>query len=119
MADTSEAERLANEIRDAHHDVWLDEWEIGIGDSVVRRMNEGLEGAAYVVLCYSSSGVMSQWMSREWMSALALQLEGSGVRLLPVRLTGGEPPAILSDIKYADLVSDWTRGLSQLLKAIN
>ena len=57
-------------------------------------------------------------MSREWMSALALQLEGSGVKLLPVRLTGGEPPAILADIKYADLVSDRSRGMSQLLRAI-
>ena len=116
--DTSEAERLANEIRDAHHDVWLDEWKIDIGDSVVGRITEGLEGAAYVVLCYSSSGVMSTWMSREWMSALALQLEGDGVKLLPVRLTGGEPPAILADIKFADLVSDWGRGMSQLLRAI-
>ena len=116
--DRMEAEQLATEIRDCDHEVWLDEWKIDIGDSVVGRIDEGLEGADYVVLCYSSSGVLSPWISREWMATLARQLEGHGVKLLPARLTGGEPPAILADIKYADLVSDWSRGLSQLLRAM-
>ena len=81
-------------------------------------IERGLEGASYVVLCYSSVGVVSPWMSREWMSTLARQLEGHRVRLLPSRLSGGEPPALLADIKYADLVSDWDGGLRQLLAAI-
>lgn len=117
-ADDSEAERLADEIRRAGHDVWLDVWEIDIGDSVIGKMNEGLQGAAYVVLCYSSSDVMARWISQEWMSALARQLNGEGIKLLPVRLTGGKPPAILADIRYADLVADWNRGIAELLRAI-
>jgi hypothetical protein len=118
QADAAVARRLADAIRGAGHAVWLDEWEIGIADSVVEQIERGLQGASYIVLCYSDLGVMSPWMSREWMSALARQLEGHGVRVLPLRLTGGEPPALLADIKYADLVDDWERGLSQLLKAI-
>ena len=117
-ADDQEAEKLANQIRAAGHQVWLDEWSIGLGDSIVEKMNEGLEGATYVVVCYSSSGVTSAWMGREWYSALARQLNGAGVKLLPVRLTDGEPPAILADLRYADLVKDWSRGVTELLKAI-
>jgi hypothetical protein len=117
-SDTQEAERLAVEIRNAGHQVWLDVWEINVGDSIVERINAGLEGATYLVLCYSSSGVTSPWMSREWMSALARQLNGYGVKILPVLLTGGEPPAILADVKYADLVTDWTQGVSELLQAM-
>jgi hypothetical protein len=116
--DAAEAERLALAIQAAGHRVWFDEWELNIGDSIVGRMNEGLEGAAYLVLCYSSSGVDSPWMRREWLSALARQLSGPRVKVLPVVLTGGKPPAILSDIKYADLVKDWNRGLAELLRAI-
>jgi hypothetical protein len=81
-------------------------------------MNEGLEGSTFLVLCYSSSGVSSPWMSREWMAALARQLNGHNVRVLPVRLTGGQPPAILDDIRYADLVGDWSQGVIDLLEAI-
>ena len=117
-SDAQEAERLANEVRSAGHQVWLDKWNISLGDSIVERMNEGLEGATYVVVCYSSAGVTSPWMSREWMSALARQLNGYGIKVLPVRLTGGDPPAILADLKYADLVSDWSQGVSELLRAM-
>src|SRR4051812_14840792 len=117
-ADDAEAERLADEVRRAGHDVWLDVWEIGIGDSIVSRMNEGLTGAAYLVLCYSSSGVLAPWIGSEWMSSLARQLSGHGIKILPVRLTGGDPPAILADIRYADLVADWSTGVRELLNAI-
>lgn len=118
LADEAPAERLAKELRAAGHDVWLDTWEVGLGDSIIGKMNEGLAGSTYVVLCYSSSGSESPWMGREWMSALANQLNGHGVKVLPVRLTGGEPPAILADLKYADLVADWSGGVRALLVAI-
>jgi TIR domain len=112
------AERLAAEIRDRGHHVWLDDWEIGIGDSIVERMQQGLEGASYLVLCYSASGVTAPWISREWLSTLARQLNGANVKLLPANLAGGGPPAILADISYADLVTDWRNGVEQLLRSI-
>ena len=116
-ADTEPATRLSKEIRDARHQVWLDEWEINLGDSIVERVNEGLEGASYVVLCLSESG-MSPWVNREWMSSLGRQLSGHSIKVLPVLLTGGERPAILADIKYADLVADWSKGVGELLRAL-
>jgi hypothetical protein len=109
---------LADELRLRGHDVWLDEWEIGLGDSVIGEMDSGLDAATYVVLCYSSSGVHSPWMGREWMSALARQLSGANVKLLPVVLTGGGPPAVMADIKYVDLSADWNRGIDRLSAAI-
>ncbi len=112
------AERLAHEIRNAGHEVWLDKWKIDLGDSIVERMNEGLEGSAYVVVCYSSAGINSPWMSREWMSALARQLNGHAVKVLPVLLTGKTPPAILADLKYADLGTYWSEGIAELMRAI-
>ncbi|HET8657965.1 MAG TPA: toll/interleukin-1 receptor domain-containing protein [Micromonosporaceae bacterium] len=117
-ADGERARALAEAVRNAGHEVWLDEWEINLGDSIVERIERGLQGASYVLVCYSDSGVMSPWMSREWMSSLARQLDGHRVRLLPLRLSGGEPPALLADIKYADLVENWDRGLRQVLAAV-
>jgi len=118
QADAAEAKRLAEDIARDGHDVWLDEWKIDVGDSIVGKIEQGLKESTYLVLCCSSAGVMSPWMSREWMSALARQLEGRGGKVLPVMLTGDEIPAILADIKSADLRTDWDAGLVQLLKAI-
>jgi hypothetical protein len=117
--DAEAAERLARELRLAGpYDVWLDSDRIDIGDSVIAKIDEGLQTASALILCLSSSG-MSSWMNREWMAALARQLEGRSVRVLPARLTGGELPAILSDIRYADLVVDWNRGIIDLLRALS
>ena len=40
-ADAVEAARLAADLRAAGHEVWLDDDEIAIGDSIPGRMNEG------------------------------------------------------------------------------
>lgn len=111
------AERLASELESAGHRIWFDEWKIDIGDSIVQRIEEGLAGSGYLVLCYSASG-MSDWVDREWQSALARQLSSYDIKILPVLLSGGTPPAILADIKYADLMKDWDKGMQALLRAI-
>lgn len=116
--DAAEAEKLASEVRRRGHQVWLDTWNIQVGDSVVERISEGLSDSSYLVLCCSDSGTVAPWMSREWMSALGRQLNGDGIRVLPVLLTGGGPPAILADIKFADLVTDWQRGVNALCSSI-
>jgi hypothetical protein len=116
--DADKALRLARDLQQAGHSVWLDELAINIGDSIVGRIEEGLHGSAYLILCYSNAGVMSPWISREWMSALARQLEGEDVRILPVMLTGNAVPTILADIHAADLRVDWDKGLALLLQSI-
>jgi hypothetical protein len=116
-SDAAAADRLARELARSGHTVWFDEWKIDVGDSIVARIDEGLEGAGYVLLCYSASG-MSKWVNREWQSTLARQLSGHAVKLLPVLLSGGQAPAILIDIKYADLVANWGEGMRALLAAI-
>jgi hypothetical protein len=118
IADSQHAEQLSLEIKSAGHRVWLDTWEINLGDSIIEKMNEGLAGATYVVLCCSSSGATSPWMGREWMSALARQLGGEEVRVIPVVLTGGDTPVLLRDIRHANLVKDWSVGVAELLRAI-
>ena len=115
--DAASALRLARELEIFGHNVWFDEWRIDVGDSIVARIDEGLLNAGYVLLCHSSSD-MSEWVNREWQSTLARQLSGHAVKLLPVLLSGTKVPAILADIKYADLVADWPAGMRALLAAI-
>ena len=94
-----------------------DVWTVELGDSIVHKVNYGLQGAAYLVLCLSKHGD-SDWVNREWMSTLNRQLSGANVRILPVKLTGAEGPIILADIKAADLMRDWDQGIQHLLRAI-
>ncbi|WP_086747623.1 toll/interleukin-1 receptor domain-containing protein [Streptomyces scabiei] len=117
-SDNDAAERLATELRTHGHQVWIDLWEISLGDSIVAKIDDGLAISSYLVLCYSSDGIHAPWMSQEWMSTLARQLNGQKVKILPVRLSGGSPPAILADVKYADLAADWPSGITALRKEL-
>ena len=123
LVDADLARRLATGLRSTGHEVWLDEWAIGIGDSVVERIDAGLVGASYLVLCLSAAGVASPRTTREWTSALFRQLEGHGVRVLPAKLGDGPVPATLvpatlADLHPADLTRDWPRGVAGLLAAM-
>ncbi|MBW5482454.1 toll/interleukin-1 receptor domain-containing protein [Streptomyces bambusae] len=117
-SDKARAEALGLELTARGHRVWLDLWEIGIGDSIVARIDAGLADASHLVLCLSDDATRAPWMDREWMSALARQLTGAGITVLPARLTGGDPPAILADIRYADLVADWDAAVAELDRAL-
>lgn len=117
-SDYEKVGRLADEIRAAGHEVWLDEWEVELGDSIVARINDGLNAASYVVLCCSSQPATAAWIAREWMSTLARQLNGERVKILPALLSGDHLPSILADMKYADLSKDWSGGVAEILKTI-
>ena len=80
------------------------------------KMNSGLEGLKCLLLCLSDSGVNAPWIGIEWMSTLARKLNGHDITVIPVRLTGGEIPAILADIKGVDLVKDWDGGVELILR---
>ena len=118
-ADLAAALRLSEDLRARSHDVWLDEWNIAVGDSIVERVESGLVQSSYLVICMSSAGTTSPGMRREWMSFLYRQLLGNPIRVLPVLLPGGSPPAILADIRYADLSADWSSGVEMLSAALS
>lgn len=104
-------------LEDCGHTVWLDSEQIRVGDSIVAKIDEGLAGLDYLVLCFSDAG-SSPWVDQEWMSTLARQLSGVAVKVLPARLSGGSPPAILAGTRYADLVKDWDTGVRELCAAM-
>src|ERR1700690_2162724 len=117
-ADQSAAERLGRGLRDRGHEVWIYIWKIDVGDSIVERINTGLSEACFLLLCGSNEPSVSPWVDREWMSALASQLDGANIRMLPVLLTGDNLPFILKDIKYADLVLHWQHGIEDICRVL-
>jgi len=117
-ADQLAAEKLALALRDRGHDVWIDVWKINVGDSIVGRINAGLSEASFLILCGSSEPFVSPWVDREWMSALAGQLDGVNVCLLPVLLTGENLPFLLNDIRHANLILCWQDGIEEICRVL-
>jgi hypothetical protein len=108
------ARSIAVTLRNFGAKVWLDEWEIRVGDSIVERINAGLEASSNLIVVLSKNSVNKPWVRREFSSALMAQLSKQCVAVLPVRLDDAEPPRIIADIKYADARAGIEHAIEQL-----
>lgn len=99
-------------------EVWLDKWEIKVGDSIVEKINEGLGSASHLTILLSHAAVTKPWVTKELSAALMRQLSDRLIRVLPVRLDDCSIPPILADLRYADCRSNASFGFQEVLEAV-
>jgi TIR domain len=109
--------RVFDDLTDLNHAVWLDEFQIQAGDSIVAKINQGLGSCVHVVVFLSKNSGGSQWVKREWHSSLSRSLSGATIKLVPVLIEDCEIPELLHDIKYADFRKSYLDGLQDLVAA--
>lgn len=116
--DKPSARMVAEALRHMGARVWLDEWEIKVGESIVQKVTSGLEGSSHLVLLLSQHSVNKPWVRREFSAALMRQLSDGGVTVLPVKLDSASPPAIIADLRYADGSVDLENALRELREVL-
>jgi hypothetical protein len=118
-ADAGFAESLAaNIFKKAKTSVWIDRWELNVGDSLIRRIEEAITEASAIVVVLSKASVESEWVRKELSAGLIRELEEKRVVVLPILLEDCAIPLFLRDKKYADFRKDFDTGLRQVLDAI-
>ena len=115
-ADNQTIERLAEEIEGSGFLCWLDLWELDVGDSIRRRVEDGIKAADWLIVALSSASVKSAWVTQELNMAFVRELEERHVFVLPVVLERCEIPLSLRDKFYADLSQDFNAGMQRLLE---
>jgi hypothetical protein len=88
------------------------------GDSLVQKINIGLENTSHLILLLSNHSVAKPWVQREFSAALIGQLSHRQITVLPVRLDDAEPPTIIADIKYADGRQGIPHAIGELVQAL-
>src|SRR5687767_8999314 len=83
-ADKENAERLARDLTRAGVRVWLADWEIGPGDRITNKIEQGLVESRYVAVWLTKKSVASYWVQAEWRSRFHDQIT-SGQVILPLR----------------------------------
>jgi len=97
-------------------DVWLDEAEIRVGDSIPDKVANGLKESDVVCILLSKNSSTSFWVKRE-LNAFLPECISSKKMLLPCKLDDAEVPYLISDIKYANFMQSFEHGISELLQA--
>ena len=82
--------------------VWFDEAEIQIGDSLIEKIQEGIDQMDYVGVVLSSNSINSEWVRKEVEIAMTHEINGRRVKVLPMLLETCELPGFLQGKLYAD-----------------
>jgi hypothetical protein len=98
--------------------VWLDRWEVHVGDSLIKRIQEAISGASALLVMLSKAAVQSEWCKKELSAGLIRELEEKRVVVLPVLIEDCEIPLFLRDKFYADFRHDFDAGLQTILESI-
>ena len=108
---------VADELRDAGYDVWIDTKGIEVGDLWVEEITNGISACDFFVLFISARSVLSDYVRRE----LDLAFDAKK-KIIPVRLDATELPARwkyqLIGIQYVESkLADWKERLITALRS--
>src|ERR1035438_2297175 len=107
-------DRLASYLDTREVPIWYDKREIKLGESIVTRINEGLESASHLVVILSKASVSKQWVQKELSAALMKHLKDRSIAIIPVLRESCAIPPLLADLKYSDCRVDSDAGFKEL-----
>lgn len=97
---------------------WLDEREIKGGESIPRKIQEGLTNSDYVLVILSKNSVKSNWVNEEWETKYWEEVKENRVKVIPILIEECDIPPLLKKKKYIDFRGDYNTALSFLYKSL-
>lgn len=111
-------DKLAAHLVKNNAHVWVDTWELNVGDSILSKVQEAIQYASALLVVLSSASVQSEWCKKELSAGLMRELEEKRVIVLPVRLDDCEIPMFLREKMYADFRTNFDVGLKAVVDSI-
>jgi hypothetical protein len=116
-ADKDFVDKLAISLTSNRIPVWLDRWELKVGDSILDKLQEVLKDVRLLAVVLSKKSVESSWCRKELNAGILRELEEKHVIVLPLLLEDCGVPLFLKDKLYADFRTDYKKGLNAVLDA--
>jgi hypothetical protein len=85
------AEWLYQKLINANLTVWYDRYEILVGDSLVEKIAEGLDGSELLIVVISANAMRSAWVRQELEPKILQQVNHDQVAVLPIVLGRFDP----------------------------
>jgi len=110
--------RLAAHLTQAKVHVWVDTWELHVGDSLISKVQEAIQESSALIVVLSCNSVESEWCKRELNAGLIRELEEKRVVILPALLEDCQIPIFLREKLHADFRTNYDHGLRLVLEAV-
>src|SRR6266581_6705723 len=106
-----------NLVRNRHH-IWLDRWELNVGDSLIEKIQGALVGSSAVLVILSKNSVESEWCKKELNATLMRELSEKKALLLPCVIDDCKIPLFLHEKLYADFRRDPDNAFNDVDRAL-
>lgn len=112
--------KLANDLMHNGVNVWLDEWNLGIGGSIADSINKAIEESRFIFLVMSPDYFASAWTTQEWNMAMHSEMSENSIKTIPIFYRDCVIPPILQTKQWADFrnFETYAESFSQLLKQV-
>lgn len=109
---------IALDLQEKGINTWLDAFDILPGESIMTKINDGIEECNLALLFLSKNSVKSNWVTKEWETMLWDEINSGKVKIIPIKLEECEIPKILQSKKYIDFSENYSEGLFQIIQTI-
>ncbi len=116
--DKNFVDRLAANLVKHKTRVWVDRWELHVGDSIIDKIQDAIQESDALIIVISKASMKSEWCKKELSCGLLRELEEKKVLVLPALLEKCDMPVFLRGKKYADFTDNLSDGLKDILEAI-
>ena len=117
--DKAAALKLAETLNFCAIDVWLDDWELEIGQSLTDEIAKAMELSRFIAILITENYNKTVWTKTEYKKALAREQKEQRTVMLPLIIGEAQIPDFLEDKIYLDLRRDYFVGLAKLVGLVH
>lgn len=117
-ADKGFVRRVYADLKVVGHDPWLDEYDINVGESIVDKIQSGIDQSDFLILFMSKNALNSDWVRVEWQTKFWTEIGSTSPKVLVALINDCELPQLLRAKKYADFTRSYSDAFEGILRAI-
>lgn len=117
--DKPAALRLASTLNFCAIDVWLDNWELEVGQSLTDEIAKAMNDARYIAILITENYNTTVWTKTEYKKALAREQKEKRTVMLPLIVGDASIPDFIEDKLYIDLRQEFFSGIVKLVGLVH
>ena len=110
--------KLAIDLINSNFPIWIDSWEIELGDSLLDKIYKAIDDSFYLIIVLSNNSIQSDWVKKELNLALQKEEQIGRKFIIPILAEECAIPLKIEDRIYANFSNTYLDGLEKLTKAL-
>jgi hypothetical protein len=94
--------KLATDLQEYGLTVWLDDWNLRAGDSLVNEISTAIRDSKFLLVIMSPDYFVSEWAAQEWKAAMIDEVDGKTIKVIPLLYRTCSIPPMLATKRYVD-----------------